>query len=162
MPELIRDPGLDSSKAGAPIPATSVEEMERILSAQRLEVEWWGDRKAMQTQEDISQEIAAGRAVRVGDVGQWFKISANVPAELRVLEKQTADLLEEVANAWGQRLQELGIVTADGTSDAEAKNPFWSLVLWLARWNIRKNYKRKGFLRPRAKIALILSWELLI
>ncbi len=123
---------------------TSPEELARILEAQRIETKWWGDRKAMQTIEDINREVDEGRAVRVPNAGQWYKISDHVPGEFRVLENRTADLLEQVANMWGQKLQELDLATEGGTFDQDAKNPFLVISSLARTVEYQRELQRRG------------------
>lgn len=114
----------DTTVVPASSAVTPAEEIGDIVALQRVEIEWWSGQESMQTIADLEREIAEGRAVEVEGVGKWYKISANVPGEFRVLEKRTAALLEEVANAWGGRLQQLEMATAGGTFDKDEGNPF--------------------------------------
>lgn len=85
---------------------TKAAEMERILEEQKVEQTWWDDKPNMETEEDIEKAVKNGYAVRVtDDISKGYKISAKTREEFRVLERNTATLLNEVGERWLAKLK---------------------------------------------------------
>jgi len=89
------------------VPQTSSEEMKAILEQQKIEAIWYKSVVSFETEGNVHRAIEAGELVEVED-GEWFKISERVREEFRALRPETADLLEDIASAWAEKMTEAG------------------------------------------------------
>lgn len=87
---------------------TPPEELAVILAAQKIEAGWWKNTPAIRSAADIAEAVRTKRAVNIFS-RRGFKISEKVPEEFRVLEKETAALLVEIADTWTNELEKSGI-----------------------------------------------------
>ena len=86
---------------------TPHHELAGILAAQEKEVLWWKEYPSMRTLADITRGLEQKTIMRVPDVGDGYKLSEKIPAELRVLEFGTYGILEKIARTWKDRVKSL-------------------------------------------------------
>ncbi len=90
---------------------TPAIEFEKIKEDQKKEALWWESYPTMKTTADIENSIESGFAQVIPNQGVGYKISEKVRPEFRVLENNTYEILQEISEAWLERVRQNGNVS---------------------------------------------------
>jgi hypothetical protein len=88
-------------------------ERERIMLESKIEQEWLSAIPVMYLQEELTQAVEAGAALRVPDRGDGFELSPGIPEEFRVLRPEAKVVLDAVVKEWQRRCMEQGLEMKD-------------------------------------------------
>ncbi|HYF04713.1 MAG TPA: DUF5715 family protein [Patescibacteria group bacterium] len=125
------------------VPETSTEEMERILQEQQREKVWYKHIPSLLTSKDIEHAVEQKKAVRLSQVGKWYKISDKTPSEFWVLDPQTAELLSDITTEWGKRLISTNLATEEGTD--KKGNPFLAITSLARTVEYQQQLQEQGY-----------------
>lgn len=97
----MRDTARTYSRDNALPPPTPEAEVQRILSEQSVELDWWEEEPKFADAAEVAQAIKTGQLIQVPDIGVGYKIEVKgVPPERRCLTSATSALLQEVSRRW--------------------------------------------------------------
>ena len=100
------------SKA-AHVPTTPASELARIREEHERERLWWEGVPPVSTLAELERLVATGQAVRIGNIGAGFRISATCHPDFRVLRWDACLMLEHVVNCWRGQMRLAGLASAD-------------------------------------------------